>query len=64
MARRLNFKHYSKASSETSSNPKLDCKLVLSKNIKAALLAIGAFTKEEVDKIMKKTQANLPKDFC
>ena len=46
IACRSKFKHDLKASSGVLSEPKADCKLVLSKNIKAVLLTVKAFTKE------------------
>ena len=62
MARRTKFKR-DKPSSDNPPAPKTDRKLILSKEMKAALLIIGAFTEEQADEIIKETQANLPKDF-
>ena len=55
IACRSKFKYNSKASSKVSSEPKADCKLILSKNMKATLLIVGVFTKEQEDEIMKET---------
>ena len=38
-------------------------KLILTKEMKAALLTVGAFTEEQAEAIVNETQVNLPKDF-
>ena len=48
---------------KNSAKSKPDRKLVLRKVTKAVLLTIGIFTKEQADKSIKETQANLLKDF-
>ena len=62
MARRSKFKK-NNAKSNNPPAPKADRKLILSKEMRDALLTVGAFTEEQADEIVKETQANLPKDF-
>ena len=52
-----------KALKEDDTTKSQQRKLLLNKGIKAALLAIGAFTEEQTDAIVNETQSNLPKDF-
>ena len=52
-----------KIKSQHTPAPKLDRKLILSKEMKAALLAVGVFVEEQTDEITKITQAKLLKDF-
>ena len=50
----------------TASIPKKesnDRKLVLSKEMRVALLTVSAFTEEQADAIVKETQANLLENF-
>ena len=71
MARRRRNKknHYrnedpkKKVPKEDEATKSLQRKLLLTKGIKAALLAIGVFTEEQADAIITETQSNLPKDF-
>ena len=62
IARRSKF-NKDKSKSKDTPATKVDRKLTLSKEMKATLLTVGAFTEEQADEIVKETQANLPKDF-